>query len=156
MPGLLVQVLSALLKVVWWQPPALAVEKKLDFTVIIIIIINHNWKITKLILLKINVAWVSRLSGIKIFSVLLGKKVAYFIPWQKTADFETITLEKTVPEGYRRQQTYVIRLYPFLMGSEKSQKQKKVTFIIERALGKSVWPSNFAWNEWGNIWLQRT
>lgn len=72
----------------------------------------------------------------RFFSVLLGKKVAYFISWQKTADFETITLEKTVPEGYRRQQTYVIRLYPFLMGSEKSQQQKKVTFIIERALGK--------------------
>lgn len=86
----------------------------------------------------------SRLRGIQIFSVLLGRKVAYFISWQKTADFQTITLEKTVPEGYRRQQTYVIMLYPFLMGSEKSQKQKKVTFIIERALGKSVWPSNFA------------
>lgn len=86
----------------------------------------------------------SRLRGIRIFLVLLGRKVAYFISWQKTADFQTITLEKTVPEGYRRQQTYVIMLYPFLMGSEKSQKQKKVTFVIERALGKSVWPSNFA------------
>lgn len=67
MPGLLVQVFSALLKVIWWQPPALAVEKKLDFTVIIIIIIKYNWKITKLILLKINVARVNRLCGIQIF-----------------------------------------------------------------------------------------
>lgn len=110
--------------------------KKLDFTVIIIIIINHNWKITKLILLKINVAWMSRLRGIQIFSVLLGRKVAYFISWQKTADFQTITLEKTVPEGYRRQQTYVIMLYPFLMGSEKSQKQKKVNIHYWESLGK--------------------
>jgi len=156
MPGLLVQVFSALLKAVWWQPPALTVEKKHDFSVIIIITINHNWKITKLILLKINVAWVSRLCGIQIFSVLLGRKMACFFSWQKTADFQTIILEKTVPEGYMRQQTFIIMLYPFLMGSEKSQKQKKVTFIIESALGKSVWPSNFAWNEWGNIWLQRT
>jgi len=70
--------------------------------------------------------------------------MACFFSWQKTADFQTIILEKTVPEGYMRQQTFIIMLYPFLMGSEKSQKQKKVTFIIESALGKSVWPSNFA------------
>jgi len=61
--------------------------------------------------------------------------MACFISWQKIADFQIVMLQKTVPEGYRRQQTYVIVPYPLLMGSEKSQKQKKVTLIIERALG---------------------
>lgn len=90
--------------------------------------------------------WVDSVAFI-FFSVLLGREMACFVSQQKTADFQTITLEKAVLEGHRRQQTYVIMLYPLLMGSEKSQKERKVTFIIEKALGKSVWPSNFTWNE---------
>lgn len=61
--------------------------------------------------------------------------MACFSSWQKIADFQIGMLQKTVPEGYRRQQTCVIMPYALPMGSEKSQKQKKVTLIIERVLG---------------------